>query len=487
MSLARVLTRGAAALLVCSGVAAAQQIVPNPLLTVDQNRTTVVDRIVAEWGDALANSGSGLEAPQLRAMLSGLRADHLLTASLAGSLDGLRNALSTAVTSTAEGKASLIRPKALGDANDDLVYTPVVPCRILDTRNGTAPPYNMQLVGGSAFPVAANLASFATQGGAATNCNLPPSFSAIAVVFTVLNPNFDAFMAASNSSNFSTLTQAVVMDFSANKGLANTAIVPVDGTVKFYLGLPALVSTHVIADVVGYFKPPSGTIQPSRILWVAPSGGNYTSVQAAIDAAATVATANSRWVVKIAPGVYVQPVTLKDFVDVEGSGYFVTTIASTAAGGTLTAGANSELREVLIYNNFNGASPGAIAIAQSGNSPNGMTHLRNVIAATDGPTDNTAVYVTGGSLQIVYSGLVAALSATQTGVETALWGAGATTDVSVFSSLLTVGSGTTKISARRDSGARVGIASSSMSATTTGTPLCFNNFDPSTYTLAACP
>jgi hypothetical protein len=76
--------------------------------------------------------------------------------------------------------------------------------------------------------------------------------AAIAVTLTVLNPNFDAFLAASSSSDFATLTQSVVMDFSANRGLANTAIGPVDGTVKFYLGLPTQGTTQVIADAVGY-------------------------------------------------------------------------------------------------------------------------------------------------------------------------------------------------------------------------------------------
>jgi len=487
MSISRVLTRGTATLLLASGVAAAQQIVPNPLLTIDQNRVTVIERILTRWGEPLAQSKAALSPEQLRSMLSGLRADHLLAASLAGSLDGLRNALSTGVTSTARGKADSIRPNALGDANDDLVYTPVVPCRILDTRNGTVPPYNAQMVGGSAFAVAANLGSFATQGGSATNCSLPASFSSIAVVLTVLNPNFDAFLAASNSSDFSTLTQAVVMNFSANKGLANTAIIPMDGTVKFYLGLPAQVTTHVIADVVGYFKPPAGTIQPSRILWVAPSGGNYTSIQAAINAAAGQATANNRWLVRIAPGLYTERVTLKDFVDVEGSGWLTTLIAFTASGATLTAGADSELREVLVYNNFSGASPGAIAIGQSSSSATGNTFLRNVVAVADGPVDNTAINVTGGDLDIVFSIVVAADSATQTGVETALSATGATSSVRVFTSALNAASGTTKLSARQASGALVKIANSQMQGSTVGTPLCFNNFDPSTYTLAACP
>ena len=241
-----------------AGTAAAQHIAPSALLTIDQNRATVVDRIVGEWGDRLAASNAGISSDQLREILAGLRADHLLAASLAGNLEGLRNVVAGALVHTAAPVAAgLVHTKSLGDTGDDLVYTPIVPCRILDTRNGTTPPYNAPLIGGSAFPVAANLSSFAPQGGSATSCNLPPSFAAIAVTLTVLNPNFDAFLAASSASDFATLTQSVVMDFSANKGLANTAIIPVDGTVAFYLGLPAQVTTQVIADAVGYFRRPN--------------------------------------------------------------------------------------------------------------------------------------------------------------------------------------------------------------------------------------
>lgn len=483
MSLSRVLTRGTATLLVASGVAAAQQIVPNPLLTIDQNRTAVVDRIVADWGDALANSEAGLDATQLRAILSALRSDHLLAASLAGSLGGLRNALSTAMTSTADVKSNSIHPKALGDANDDLVYTPVVPCRIVDTRNAGG-----QIGANSSrdFKVWVSAGGFTAQGGSATNCSVPANPVAVVVNITAVAPtgsgNFIAYPTGSP-------TFTSVLNYqSGENALANGAIVPAcrPGCANQLTIATNGAGADVVIDIAGYFKPPSGTVQPSNILWVAPSGANYTSVQAAIDAAAAVATINSRWLVKIAPGLYIGQVVLKDFVDVEGSGPPTTTIAA-ANAPTVTAGANSELREVLIYSNVNGASPGAVAVAQSGSSVSGSTRLRSVVAVADGPTDNTAVYVTGGTLNITLSVLWAALSATQTGVETALWAAGATSNVSVFSSLLNVGSGTTRISARRDSGAGVGIANTQMKGTTVGTPLCFNNFDPSTYTLAACP
>src|SRR6516164_273324 len=115
--------------------ATAQRIVPSPLLAIDQNRNTVVERIVGQWGEALAASNAGIGAAELRQMLSGMRSDHLLAASLAGTLNGLRDVMANALTSTAEVNRSMIRAKALGDASDDLVYTPVVPCRIVDTRN----------------------------------------------------------------------------------------------------------------------------------------------------------------------------------------------------------------------------------------------------------------------------------------------------------------------------------------------------------------
>src|SRR6266567_4566570 len=258
MSLRQILSLAVSTVILIATSASAQHVVPNALLTIDQNRPTVVERIVGEWGERLTASNAGINSTQLREILSGLRADHLLAASLAGNVEGLRNVVAGAlVHADAAVSPALRHTKSLGDTGDDLTYTPIVPCRILDTRNGTVPPYDAQMVGGSAFPVAANLANFAPQGGSASNCTLPASFAAIAMTLTVLNPNFDAFLAASNSSNFAILTQSVVMDFSANKGLANTAIVPVDGTVKFYLGMPASVTTHVIADAVGYLRRPT--------------------------------------------------------------------------------------------------------------------------------------------------------------------------------------------------------------------------------------
>ena len=46
--------------------------------------------------------------------------------------------------------------------------------------------------------------------------------------------------------------------------------------------------------------------------------GDYTTIQAALNAAAVYATTTSRWSVRVAPGLYTEQVTLKDYVDLAG-------------------------------------------------------------------------------------------------------------------------------------------------------------------------
>ncbi len=107
--------------------------VPSALLAIDQHRASVIDRIVREWSVPLEASGAGIDREQLRAMLQSLRADDLLAASLAGTLSGLRDVIAMAVGSAAPHRA-VKAIQNLGDANQDLVYTPVSPCRLFDTR-----------------------------------------------------------------------------------------------------------------------------------------------------------------------------------------------------------------------------------------------------------------------------------------------------------------------------------------------------------------
>jgi hypothetical protein len=66
MSRRTLLTIRVVALGLIAANASAQHMAPNALLTIDQNRATVVERIVGEWGDRLAVSNAGVSAVQLR-------------------------------------------------------------------------------------------------------------------------------------------------------------------------------------------------------------------------------------------------------------------------------------------------------------------------------------------------------------------------------------------------------------------------------------
>src|SRR6516164_3979484 len=164
--------------------ATAQRIVPSPLLAIDQNRSTVVERIIGQWGDALYASNAGIGAAELRQMLTGMRSDHLLAASLAGTLDGLRDVMAKALIATGESKASLPRQKSLGDKSDDLVYTPVVPCRILDTRNAGGP----LLAGVIRTFFGYGPGGFVVQGGVASDCGVPNGVAALSLNIAAVQP-----------------------------------------------------------------------------------------------------------------------------------------------------------------------------------------------------------------------------------------------------------------------------------------------------------
>ena len=172
-------------LAILAGAAAAEPPVvkPDPLFAIDQNRATVVNRVVETWGEPLARSSAGVTPEQLRQMLEALRADHLMAASLAGSLEGLRDVLARSMAGTTPVIAGRVRGKALGDLDADLSYTPVVPCRILDTRVVGGP-----LQADVARVFEGDLPNFAVQGGASSDCGVPAGAPVLALNVIAVNP-----------------------------------------------------------------------------------------------------------------------------------------------------------------------------------------------------------------------------------------------------------------------------------------------------------
>ena len=144
-----------------------------------------------------------------------------------------------------------------------LVYTPVVPCRIMDTRNATAGSgVQGPIVGGALEQIPGFVTSGSNwtqygQTGTPSDCGLtnPPGISikAVAVVITILNPNFDAFLGVSDINSLTTTLATVALNYTHGQSLSTMYIVPQIASNNIYFAMPASLSAQLIFDVVGYF------------------------------------------------------------------------------------------------------------------------------------------------------------------------------------------------------------------------------------------
>lgn len=145
----------------------------------------------------------------------------------------------------------------LGDATADLLYTPLAPCRIIDTR---LTPAGMIAAGTSRDFMVAGTTGFDTQGGTAGGCGVPHGAMAVAVNFVAVSPQGVGNLKGSAFPNPIPATGSIVnyQALTPALNIANAVPFPICGldTCSADITLFANVSaTHVVADVVGYYSP----------------------------------------------------------------------------------------------------------------------------------------------------------------------------------------------------------------------------------------
>ena len=146
--------------------------------------------------------------------------------------------------------------KALGDVRADLVYTPVTPCRIVDTRLGAGGILNL---GDTRNWLASNPGgTFATQGGSNSDCGIPVRPAAAMMNITIANTGVAPSFISAWPFNQPRPNASTVNWTSVGAQIANAVIVPlctgVGCTADF--SVYAASSTDVIVDVTGYFAAP---------------------------------------------------------------------------------------------------------------------------------------------------------------------------------------------------------------------------------------
>ena len=146
------------------------------------------------------------------------------------------------------------------------------------------------------------------------------------------------------------------------------------------------------------------------VVTVAKSGGDHTSVQAAIDSIGGAAP-NTPYLVWVAPGVYSETVTMRPYVHLQGAGQEVTVITSTISTSddpptvaTLVLTHHVTLRDLTVGN----AGAGMYCAALLATPGTTQTLVVDVTArAGGGGTDNYAIYVTGSDTGVELRDVVA--------------------------------------------------------------------------------
>ena len=188
--------------------------------------------------------------------------DSLQRAADSRSFDGMKAALLGSTVGISNGSAVAaqdgpIKAKSLGEPANDLVFVPITPCRIVDTR----------VAGG---PIAANtvrsfdvtaVTDYSFQGGSASNCNgagSVGSFAAAAINFTVVTPAAAGYITA--FPFLGTQPLAATVNYTAGDIRGNYAVVKLDqGASANELSVYSFAQTHLVADIVGYYINPQAT------------------------------------------------------------------------------------------------------------------------------------------------------------------------------------------------------------------------------------
>jgi hypothetical protein len=147
-----------------------------------------------------------------------------------------------------------------------------------------------------------------------------------------------------------------------------------------------------------------------NVVVVAKSGGDFTSVQAAIDSI-TDAAADNAYLVWVAPGVYEEQVTMKPYVHLQGAGQEATIITSSASDSawpptqaTLVLASDASLRDLAVGNSGAGDMNTAL-LATAGMT---RTLVADVTARAQGSgVSNLAIVLSGSGTGITLQAVTA--------------------------------------------------------------------------------
>lgn len=211
---------------------------------------------VHEWAQAMVPVMARVPLPRLRAAVQARDFDAMNRALMSGAPGANPDLPLARALHSGLADSPRVVARALGEASTDLVFVPITPCRLLDTRVAGG-----QIAANSSrgFDVS-GAASFTAQGGDAGACGLGSvDFAAAAINVTVVTPAAAGYLTA-YPFGLASPPVAATVNYTAGDIRGNFSIVRLDqGAAAQELSLYTFAQTHVVADIVGYFAAPVAT------------------------------------------------------------------------------------------------------------------------------------------------------------------------------------------------------------------------------------
>lgn len=225
-------------------------------LAPESMRAELAEDILREWSPEAAKTyrmTSSEWATRMGPTLAGADIANLERAASAGDLQSMNLALLGNARTLANPTPGATAAK-IGTAGSDLVYTPLTPCRIVDTRVIGGP----IATNGSRSFAAFTATNFASQGGDFSNCNLPANVSAISVKITASNPIGNGYFTVFPSNEVKPLASS--LNYLASLDISNEShfrLCRPGCTTQFTVY--SLLQSDLVIDVNGYFAEPEAT------------------------------------------------------------------------------------------------------------------------------------------------------------------------------------------------------------------------------------
>lgn len=219
---------------------------------VRSDRAGYAAALVARWEPSARESGRWDKSYSADLLDSLMRLDpeNLLAAGEAPSYAAM---LTVLATGRREPAREDLLPGALGQTFQDLVYTPVRPCRIVDTRLAVAG----ALAAGTTRTFEVDSSDLVEQGGNAAGCGIPLGVAqAVEMTIVAVQPEGDGFLTAWGLTE---QPKTSVVNYAANDVIADTVIIPVAPGGGPDFALFSRATTHVIVDVLGFFAASTAT------------------------------------------------------------------------------------------------------------------------------------------------------------------------------------------------------------------------------------